>query len=397
MQVGVSTPRWSPTGPVHATPPVQTHPAADRYPPADRGYPPADRWCPRCGRTQPPLPAGARGCVFCAAPLPVQRWRAEVPIGAGPRLRPAAPSGGSFGMPGAGMPGRVTDAYPGPPSYFDRPPRWGFPPVVWRAVAVGEPHAADVPTRVLRAARYLCALAAVLAAVAAGAEGWRFALLLRGRTEVLSGPLVAASDRLVTVAALSAAGVALAAAAASATALVRLHHLAAGRAGLEPGRRPAAVLARLVVPGWNILGLGVVAGEIDGLLTQPLAGRPRMSRLVAAWWCSWVIDAVLVLLTLVRAFGRSEQSLADTVELHILVDLCGAAVGLLAALVFRRFGRLLRDGDTDRSPRWVVRPPEPTRRDHRPAPVQTAPVVAGAPQHHAEVVRSHWWGGRRLR
>jgi len=218
------------------------------------------------------------------------------------------------------------------------------------------------PLTRLRIAGYLCWLTFAAVLAAAGGEFWRYVLLLRGRTEVLPGPLVAASDRTVTISALLATGCGLVTAAVLVPALVGLHAASARRAGREPSRPPAGALARLVVPGWNLYGLGVVAGEIDAALTAPeAAGRPRMSRLIVAWWACWVVDGALVMVTLVRAFGRSEQAMADTVQLHIAVDLVAGLVALLGAVVCRRFRRLLRGSVAARSSRWVVRSPEPTR------------------------------------
>lgn len=213
----------------------------------------------------------------------------------------------------------------------------------------------------LRTAGYLLLLTCALAVAAAGAETWRFLLLLRGRTEVLSGPVVAASDATVTIAGSLATVSALITAAVLVPAFVRLHGEAARRGASEPGRPAASVLARLVVPGWNLYGVGLVAGEVDGLLTRPHGGRPRISRLVLAWWMSWVTDGVLVLVALGRAFGRSEQAMADTVELHIAVDLVGGLVALLGFLVCQRFLRLLADSRSVLDGRWVVQPPRPTR------------------------------------
>ena len=203
--------------------------------------------------------------------------------------------------------------------------------MVWRAAGPAEPAAAALPVRSLTWVAMLCLATAVTALVAAGAELWRYLLLLQGRTDVLSGFLVRTSDRLVGTAAWAATALAVFTAAFLAPLLVRLHGAAAQRAGLTPSRVPAAVLARLVVPGWNLYGLGVVAGEIDGQFRVPLPpiespvntgpGRPRLSRLVVGLWLAWVVDAVLVLITLIRAFGTGDQAVADTVELHVFVDL----------------------------------------------------------------------------
>lgn len=316
--------------------------------------------CLRCARVQPSLPRGVRTCVYCSAPLPVQRWRADPPTGA-------------TRAPGAR---RVPRQYSGPPSYGNRPPRWGFPPVVWKAAAPAEQPRGDVPSRALSRVAVLCLVTAVAALVAAGAELWRYLLLLQGRTEVLSGDAVRTSDRLVGTAAWATAVLAVLTAALLAPLLVRLHAAAAQRAGLAPSRPAAAVLARLVVPGWNVWGLGVVAGEIDGQLRDPQARRPRLCRLVVVLWIAWAVDAVLVLTTLLRAFGTSGQAVADTVELHVFVDLTGAVVAVLWFLLLRRWRRrLLGPRPHGRSGGWVVRPPEPTR----PRPAGRTESTVGSP------------------
>ena len=252
---------------------------------------------------------------------------------------------------------------------------------MWRAAKVTAPDTSrDRPIGLLQAGLWLSVVTAVATSAAAGAEIWRYVLLLRGRTEVLSGRVVDESDRLVTSTSLAALVVAVVTAGVVAVVLVRLHAGAARRLSMAPSRPPAAVLARLVIPGWNIYGLGVVAGEIDGLLAaddaRPAGIRPRLSRLVMAWWAAWGINAVLVLVTLGRAFGRSDQAVADTVELHIWVDLAGASTAVLTALVCRRFRRFL-SGPADGVPAgWQVRPPEPTR--GQPAMLKIAPGSADA-------------------
>lgn len=266
--------------------------------------------------------------------------------------------------------------------------------MVWRSLAPSETDTSrDRPIVALRLGFWSALLTGIAALAAAGGEIWRYALMLRGRTDVLSGRVVRASDLYLTIAASAALVLSLITAIVIATALVRLHAGAARRAGLEPSRPAASVLARLVVPGWNVWGLGVVAGEVDGLLSAPsdrTAERPRLSRLVLVWWVVWVIDVVLVLVTLVCAFGTSDQAVADTVELHIFVDLIGAVVAVLAACVCRRFLRLLRGPTIASAGRWVVVPPKPTRTSgektswpltqtsSQPAMVSTAPGKAMA-------------------
>lgn len=277
----------------------------------------------------------------------------------------------------------MTRPYFGPPSYGNRPPRWGFPPVVWRSAAPAGPVAPELPSRALTMVAALCLATAVVALVAAGAELWRYLLLLQGRTVVLSGTAVRASDRLVGTAAWTATALAVLTAALLAPLLVRLHAVAAQRAGLAPSRVPAAVLARLVVPGWNLYGVGVVAGEIDGQLRSPRSERPRLSALVVALWIVWLVDAVLVLTTLVMAFGTSDQAVADTVELHVFVDMVGAVVAALWFALLRRWRRRLGAPRATAATRWVVRPPQPTRPLTSSLPVvapKQDPVERGEPE-----------------
>jgi hypothetical protein len=130
--------------------------------------------CARCGRTQPPdrRPPIAHWpyCVFCAAPLPVQRWVAMPPLGLGPAPRVR----------------RVSLPYAGPPRYGALHPAWGFPPVARlreHDPLPGEDSARPVSDaslgRRLTAAVSL-ALATFLACLAAGpAGGWRVPLRRR--------------------------------------------------------------------------------------------------------------------------------------------------------------------------------------------------------------------------
>ena len=268
--------------------------------------------------------------------------------------------------------------------------------MVWRSLRpIDTDSSRDAPLRALLVGIWAAGITGLAAVTAAGAEIWRYSLMLRGRTEVLPGTTVSASDHLVTVAAAVVLVAALVTAIVIAGAFVRLHAGAARRNGLEPSRPAASVLARLVVPGWNVWGLGVVAGEIDGLLSagpdRPVA-RPRLSRLVLAFWVAWIVDIALVLITLVRAFATSDQAVADTVELHIFVDLAGAVVAVLAAFVCRRFRQSLRGASGGRG-RWVVAAPAPTRTaqpDLQPAMLNTAPgsPEAGPDASHATVSAS---------
>jgi hypothetical protein len=330
---------------------VQPYPAAWRAP--VQGV-----RCLRCHIVQPPIPPGHFTCVACGAVLPLQRWVAHPPPGAPGPARKKRPSTASPG---------------GPPSYRFGHPRWGFPAVVWRPAPTGPEPAGPPPSPLLRRAAWLAWLTAAAALVAAGAELWRFLLMIDGRTRVLSATEVATSDALVAAVSVAVLAFAILTAAIAVTALIRTHRWAAVASGRAPSRSAGAVAARLLVPGWNAYGAGQILVEIDTLLGPRDENRPRAaaSRLVLLWWFSWIVNAVLVVVALGRGLGGSLQAVADTVELHIAVDLSALLVAGLGALVLRGFARLM-DGPRLRPNKWVVQPPAPTR------PLRPTPVLAPA-------------------
>lgn len=332
-------------------------------PPADRRSPPYAR-CTRCQVPQPLQSAGPQRCVACGAPL--QRWIAHPPAdrpgAAAARKRPKT-SGPKHDRP-----------YIGPPSYRGGHPQWAFPPVIWRDLPETTPVApVKDPTAALRWASALSAVTAVTALAAAGAEIWRFVLMLDGRTLVLSGTVVRTSDVLVAASGLAAVTFAVLLAAFAVPALVSTHHAAAHRLGHAPSRSGPAIVARLLVPIWNIFGAGQIVIEIDRMLAQrpvtgsdpapdPAGQQPpaRGSRVVKAWWLSWIVSALLIAFTLARGLGGSLQAIADTVELHIAVDLMAGVVAGLGAVILLRFARAMTDRRSEYE-NWVVQPPAPTR------------------------------------
>ncbi len=306
--------------------------------------------CAYCQMPQPVASAGPSRCVACGAPL--QRWIAHPPPGGPPSQTSKAEA------PTA----RRRRPYLGPPSYRGDHPRWSFPAVVWtEAPEPALPPVKD-PVPALRGASWLAVLTGLAALTAAGAEIWRFVLMVQGRTLVLSGTAVRTSDILVATAGLTAIAAALVTVVLAARALVRSHMAAARRLGRAPSRNAAGIISRLLVPVWNIYGAGQIITEIDQMLMQGSRSdeRVRRSRLPALWWAAWICSAVLIVITLARGAGGSLQAIADTVELHIAVDLLAAIVAVLSAVLFRRFARIFCPS---RAPLdgWVVQPPAPTR------------------------------------
>ena len=330
--------------------------------PAARRSPVQGVRCLRCQLVQPPVPPGHFTCVACGAILPLQRWVAHPPPGVSRPAREGPPSP-------ATSPAMLGET----PSYRFGHPRWGFPAVVWRPAPNGPEPAGPAPSPQLRRAAWLGWLTAAAALVAAGAELWRFLLMIDGRTRVLSATEVATSDALVAASGVAVLAFAILAVAIAVTALISTHRWAAVVSGRAPARTSGAVAARLLVPGWNVYGAGQILVEIDTLLGPRHDARPRAasSRLVLLWWLSWVVNAVLVVVALGRGRGGSLQAIADTVELHIAVDVSAAVVAGVGALVLRRFARLI-DGPRPHPTRWVVQPPAPTR------PLPSTPAQASS-------------------
>ncbi|MDQ6656701.1 MAG: DUF4328 domain-containing protein [Actinomycetota bacterium] len=310
--------------------------------------------CLRCARTQPPLRGGVVNCIYCGTPLPlpVRRWVAHPPPGADQRR-----------VVRLGREARKVN-YGGPPSYGHAHPRWGFPPVRWQWNADPDPYAGVVPPiGGLRISAIAAFVTGVGCAAAAAGELWRFRLMLRGRTEVLPGSSVRASDTLVTVASGSALGLVGITAVLAVPAIAVAHRAAAARQGLTPVRSRRNVLLRLLVPGWNVYGAGQILTETESQLAGRASGsgRPSTSALLRWWWICWLASAVLTVTTLLWRIRRGQQAVADAVELHVAVDAAATVSALLTGLVLLRLARLFGPPKLGPYLGWLVQPPAPTR------------------------------------
>jgi hypothetical protein len=281
--------------------------------------------CPRCGHLTDP--AAGPFCPHCGRYLATLQWVAEPP----PRSTPKPP------VP-------VPTRYTGPPRYRE-PPRWGFPARAWKP-RVAAPPPPPPPERVARSLAgitvpLLWALAAV-ALLAAGAEVWRYALLLASREGALSADAVAASDALVLAAGVGAVLLGLAAGGFLVAWTIRAAAAAAGRSGARPSRSPREVVLGWVVPGLNLAVPGSVLAEIEhGALDRPPERRPRPSRLVLVWWVLWGVGAVLAAVVLAWSRRSGVQAEADGVVLHAVLDLLAAVTAGVTAVLVARLTALL--------------------------------------------------------
>jgi hypothetical protein len=209
--------------------------------------------------------------------------------------------------------------------------------------------------------------------VAAGGEGWRYALLVLSRDGALPRTVVAFSDALVVTAGVVSGLAALASLALGVLWVLRARDVAAAVSGQRPARPVRDVLIGLLVPGLNLAVAGCVLAELEhAAARKPADERPRPSRLLRMWWIAWVVGEVLfAVVWLVTLFGTSVQALANGVELHLLADLVAAFVAASGAVFVGRVTQLLEPVDPSTVARLrvvkVVDAPEPPLRATRPA------------------------------
>ncbi|MBK1784434.1 DUF4328 domain-containing protein [Prauserella cavernicola] len=258
------------------------------------------------------------------------RWVASVPPGAQPRRRATAQA-----------------PYTGPPHY-PTPPRWGFPNLAWRRPTAVPGTASDVtvPLQRLRMiARNAVALLwtlAALAVVAGGSEVWRYVLLVQSRDSALSPGVVGASDAMVLAFSLLTFVMALFAIAAAVWWLLVARSAAADESGQEPPRPVWQVLVGTLVPGANLVLAGPILAELEhATLRRPADVRPRPSRLVYGWWATWVLNAVLLVFTIIWRMKDGVQADADGVLLNAFTQLSAAGLAVVTALVVGSITSLL--------------------------------------------------------
>jgi hypothetical protein len=175
---------------------------------------------------------------------------------------------------------------------------------------------------------------AVLAAVAGGAEIWRYVLLLHSRVGALDAGAVAASDALVATASWVCTLMFVMVGAYLLVWMLRVVTAAAESAGVRPSRNRRSMLLGWLVPGINLSVPGSILAEAEHTaLGRPAGQRPRPSRLLLVWWALWAVNVVLGVLAVVWTFRAGVQAKADGVELHAWVDLVAAATAVTTARV----------------------------------------------------------------
>lgn len=283
-------------------------------------------WCPHCG--------GALSAPVATQPW-TTRWVAHPPPGSrAPRPAPAVE--------------------PGPTPRYHGVPRWGLGARAWdHPSPTAEGHTPDARTRaaaLATTARPLLLGTAVAAVAAAAAQGWRYRLLLRGRTELLPASTAALSDTAALAFGVLAPVLAVVSAVVCTLWLVRARAAAAERAGLGETRSTRAVVLGVWLPLLNLAQAGVLVTEGEHVLRDG-SGAPTAR--VRWWWASWVAVGVLSASSVAwRAWGTAQAN-ADAVVLTGLADLAGATCAVLTWMVVRAWTVELTGADRAPGRRWV--------------------------------------------
>ena len=295
--------------------------------------------CPRCGRAAPP--GSGSFCVHCGRHLGAPGgWAALQWIAHPPFLRPAGP------------PVRQHRPYAGPPRYRVQP-RGGLPVGPWPRHSPDERSRRAGPLAAARSAAVVAVpllwATAAVACVAAGAEVWRYVLLVLSLDGALDAGVVGISDALVGAAGRIAPVLGVLAGIGVVLWTVRAVRSAADSAGVRPSRRPYHLVLGWIVPVVNIAVPGAVLAELEHTaLGLPPHRRPRPSRLLWAWWALWTASVVLTVVVLLWGLRPGIQAQADGVLLHALLDLLAAATAAVTALLLTRITAWLAPPSTER-------------------------------------------------
>jgi hypothetical protein len=201
----------------------------------------------------------------------------------------------------------------------------------------------------------LLGLTAMVVLATAGAEAWRYALLLASRTDAVPATPLHVSDTLVITGGVVSLLAAMLAGAVTLGWLVHAAATAAAAAAVRQARPAWQLVAGALLPGLNLVVPGAVLAELEHTtLGQDPARRPRPSRLVITWWVLWAGSLVLSGTAALWDLRGGTQAQADGVLLHVATDLMAGAVALTTIVVVRRLTRLLSPAQLAAAPRMVV-------------------------------------------
>ncbi|OZC88615.1 hypothetical protein CH254_12020 [Rhodococcus sp. 06-412-2C] len=289
-------------------------------------------WCPRCHgvllspvSTQAPA-QGRRNFRWVARPATSRSTAART-------TRTAAPT-------------------PTPTPHYDSTPTWRLrdiprDPAASRPVGRVEQYAAN--------AQLLVVVTALLLALGAFAEVFRYGILLYNRTRLVSPITLAVSDALVYFAQVGSLVVGLFALIGSSCWLIRQRRLAFAAAGATDPRSVRWMLLLSMLPLVRIVMPGVYLTELARLRGDTEADVHRELFLVRIWWGVWAASNALVVVQLLWNLQGSLQARADGVLLSAVVAAVAAGSAVLTLAVMRRFeGRTLRGSALARPTRWVM-------------------------------------------
>ena len=287
-------------------------------------------WCPRChGVLLSPVSTRA----------PAQgrrnfRWVARPATRSSKAVRPAVA------------------AAPTPTPHYDSTPTWGLrdiprDPAANRPMGRVEQYSTN--------AQMLVVVTALLLALAAFAEAFRYAILVYNRTRLVSPITLATSDALVYFAQVGALVVGLFALIGSSCWLIQQRRLAFAAAGATEPRSVRWMLLLSMLPLVRIVMPGVYLTELARLRGDTEADVHRELLLVRIWWGVWAASNALVVVQLLWNLQSSLQARADGVLLSAIVAAVATCSAVLTLAVMRRFeGRTLRGSALARPTRWVI-------------------------------------------
>jgi hypothetical protein len=201
----------------------------------------------------------------------------------------------------------------------------------------------------------LLGLTASIVLVTAGAEAWRYALLLDSRWDAVPAGPLHVSDALVVTGGVVSLLSSLLAGAVTVGWLVHASATAAQAAAVSRTRRSWQLVAGVLVPGVNLVLPGAALAELEhAALGADPARRPRPSRLILGWWVAWAAGQLMAGITLLWSLRDGVQARADGVLLHLATDLLAGIVAVTTIVVVRRLTRLLSPGKLASSRRMVV-------------------------------------------